>query len=53
MKSGLKSWVASLPGIVAAALLVASARADVVTDWNVTTNALVAKDVATIPNCAP
>jgi hypothetical protein len=25
--------------------LVASARADVVTDWNVTTNALVANDV--------
>jgi hypothetical protein len=38
-----------LPGIVAAALLVAPARADVVTDWNVTTNALVAKDVGNNP----
>src|SRR5216684_2295827 len=45
MKSGLRSSVALLPGIVAAALLVASARADVVTDWNVTANALVANDV--------
>jgi len=34
-----------LPGIVAAALWVAPACADVVTDWNVTANALVAKDV--------
>ena len=38
-----------LPGIVAAALLVAPARADVITDWNVTTNALVAKDVGNNP----
>src|SRR5262245_62842880 len=45
MKSSLSSSAALLPGIVAAALLVASARADVVTDWNVTTNALVANDV--------
>src|SRR5215510_2475882 len=45
MKSGLSSSAALLPGIVAAALLAASARADVVTDWNVTTNALVANDV--------
>src|SRR6266516_1808119 len=45
MKSGLRSSAALLPGIVAAALLVASARADVVTDWNVTANALVANDV--------
>jgi hypothetical protein len=36
MKSTLRSSVALLPGIVAAALLVASARADVVTDWNQT-----------------
>jgi hypothetical protein len=53
MKSGLRSSAALLPGIVAAALLVASARADVVTDWNVTANALVATTSATIPNCAP
>src|SRR2546429_4747752 len=45
MKSSLRSLVALLPGMVAAALLVASARADVVTDWNVTANALVANDV--------
>src|SRR2546423_1698652 len=45
MKSGLRSLVALLPGMVAAALLVAPARADVVTDWNVIANALVAKDV--------
>src|SRR5262245_34880630 len=44
MKSGLSSSAALLPGIVAAALLAASARADVVTDWNVIANALVAKD---------
>ena len=49
MKSGLSSSAALLPGIVAAALLVAPARADVITDWNVTTNALVAKDVGNNP----
>src|SRR5258708_13737267 len=38
-----------LPGIVAAVLLVAPVRADVITDWNVTTNALVAKDVGNNP----
>jgi PAP2 superfamily len=49
MKSGLSSSAALLPGIVAAALLAASARADVVTDWNVIANALVAKDVGNNP----
>jgi hypothetical protein len=49
MKSGLRSSAALLPGIVAAALLVAPARADVVTDWNVIANALVAKDVGNNP----
>src|SRR5262245_16324281 len=49
MKSGLTSSAALLPGIVAAALLAASARADVVTDWNVIANALVAKDVGNNP----
>jgi hypothetical protein len=50
MKSVLElAAVPLLPGIVAAALLVAPARADVVTDWNVTTNALVAKDVGNNP----
>ena len=39
--------------LAAVPLLVAPARADVVTDWNVTTNALVAKDVGNNPNCAP
>src|SRR5687768_1028058 len=38
-----------LSGIVAAALWVAPACADVVTDWNVTTNALVANDVGNNP----
>ena len=49
MKSDLTSSAALLPGIVAAALLVASARADVITDWNVTTNALVANHVGNNP----
>src|SRR5215475_4663828 len=49
MKSGLSSLAALLPGVVAAALWVASARADVVTDWNVIANALVAKDVGNNP----
>src|SRR5262249_3147360 len=38
-----------LPGIVVAALWAAPACADVVTDWNVTTNALVANDVGNNP----
>ena len=45
MKSVLRSSAALLLGIVATALLAASARADVVTDWNVTANDLVANDV--------
>ena len=50
MKSVLELAAAPLlPGIVAAAVLVAPARADVVTDWNVITNALVAKDVGNNP----
>lgn len=41
MKSALKLPAATLlPAIVAAAILVAPARADVVTDWNVTANAI-------------
>jgi hypothetical protein len=40
---------AVLSGIVAAALWVAPACADVVTDWNVTTTALVANDVGNNP----
>src|SRR4029077_5866194 len=38
-----------LSGMVAAALLVAPARADVITDWNMTTNVLVAKDIGNNP----
>src|SRR4029453_6094993 len=53
MKSGLTASAALLPGIVAAALLVASARADVVTDWNVTANALVANDLGNNPKLRP
>ena len=50
MKSVLKMPAATLlPGIVAAALSVAPARADVVTDWNMITNALVANDVGNNP----
>ena len=49
MKSVFGLPAALLPGIVAAALLSAPARADVVTDWNVTTNTLVAKDVGNNP----
>jgi hypothetical protein len=50
MKSVLKLPAATLlPGMVAVALSVAPARADVVTDWNVTTNALVANDVGNNP----
>jgi hypothetical protein len=48
MKSTLSSS-ALLSGMVAAALLVAPARADVVTDWNMTTNDLVAKDIGNNP----
>ena len=50
MKPVLKLPVATmLLGIVAAEVLVAPARADVVTDWNVITNALVANDVGNNP----
>jgi hypothetical protein len=50
MKSVLKLPAATLlPGIIAAALLGAPARADVVTDWNVTTGTLVANDVGNNP----
>jgi hypothetical protein len=38
-----------LPGIIAAALLGAPAHADVVTEWNMTTGALVANDVGNNP----
>ena len=48
MKSTLSSS-ALLSGMVATALLVAPARADVVTDWNKTTNDLVAKDIGNNP----
>jgi hypothetical protein len=48
MKSTLSSSTL-LSGMVASALLVAPARADVVTDWNMTTNALVAKDIGNNP----
>jgi hypothetical protein len=48
MKSTLSSS-ALLSGMVATALLVAPAGADVVTDWNMTTNDLVAKDIGNNP----
>src|SRR5262245_53248903 len=44
-----RSAAALLPSIVAAALLSAPARADVVTDWNATTGTLVANDVGNNP----
>ena len=50
MKSILGMSAATLlPGIVAAALLGAPVRADVVTEWNKTTGALVANDVGNNP----
>jgi hypothetical protein len=50
MKSLTKLPAATLlPGIVAVALSVAPAHADVVTDWNVIANALVANDVGNNP----
>ena len=50
MKSVLKFPAATmLLGILAAEVLVAPAHADVVTDWNVITNALVANDVGNNP----
>lgn len=49
MNSVLRLAATLLPGIVAAALLVASARADVITDWNVITNALVSNDIGNNP----
>jgi hypothetical protein len=50
MNLSLKAPVALvLPGVVAAALSVAPARADVITDWNVLTGALVANDVGNNP----
>src|SRR5262249_48581818 len=42
-----------LPSIVAAVILVSPARADVVTDWNVIANALVAKEVGKNPKLRP
>jgi hypothetical protein len=44
-----RSAAALLPSIIAAALLSAPARADVVTDWNATTGTLVANDVGNNP----
>src|SRR5687767_1816541 len=50
MKPALKFSAATiLLGIVAAGLLVAPARADVVTDWNTITNTLVSNDVGNNP----
>jgi hypothetical protein len=49
MNSVLRLAATLLPGIVAAALLVALARADVITDWNVITNALVSNDIGNNP----
>jgi PAP2 superfamily len=50
MKSILGLSAATLlPGIIAAALLGAPARADVVTDWNVTTSTLVSSDIGNNP----
>jgi hypothetical protein len=49
MKSVSGASAALLSGIVAAAVLVTPARADVVTDWNVIANALVANDVGNNP----
>jgi hypothetical protein len=45
----LKAPATLLPGVIAAALLATPTRADVVTDWNALTNALVANDVGNNP----
>jgi len=45
----LKAPATLLPGMIAAALLATPTRADVVTDWNVLTNTLVANDVGNNP----
>ena len=45
----LKAPATLLPGMIAAALLATPTRADVVTDWNALTNALVANDVGNNP----
>jgi hypothetical protein len=45
----LKAPATLLPGMIAAALLATPTRADVVTDWNVITNALVANDLGNNP----
>ena len=49
MRSGKMLSSALLLGVVAVALSVAPARADVVTDWNMITGALVANDVGNNP----
>jgi hypothetical protein len=50
MKSAMRSLAAPfLPGMIAAALLATPTRADVVTDWNVTTNGLVSNDIGNNP----
>jgi hypothetical protein len=49
MKSVLKPAAALLPGMIAAALMATPTRADVVTDWNATTNALISNDIGNNP----
>src|SRR5687768_16656846 len=50
MKPSLGMAVALLlPGMIAAALSATPTRADVVTDWNVVTNALVGNDIGNNP----
>ena len=50
MKIGARVLAATLlPGVIAVALSVAPARADVVTDWNVLTNSLVSNDIGNNP----
>jgi hypothetical protein len=49
MKPGFRPAATLLPGIVFAALSVAPARADVVTDWNVLANTLVAVEATNPP----
>ena len=50
MKPVLKVPAATLlPGVIAVALVVAPARADVVTDWNVLTNTMVSNDIGNNP----
>jgi hypothetical protein len=49
LSGGWRVWLCGLSAVFILTLLCSTARADIVTDWNVTTNALVANDVGNNP----